>query len=92
MILDDSSSALDLATDAALRKAINGLNGKMTTFIVSQRISCIMQADKIAVLDNGRLLGFDTHENLMKDCEIYKEIYSSQFPENNKASKREGEL
>ena len=92
LILDDSSSALDLATDAALRKAINGLNGKMTTFIVSQRISCIMQADKIAVLDNGRLLGFDTHENLMKDCEIYKEIYSSQFPENNKASKREGEL
>ena len=92
LILDDSSSALDLATDAALRKAINGLNGKMTTFIVSQRISCIMQADKIAVLDNGRLLGFDTHENLMKDCKIYKEIYSSQFPENNKASKREGEL
>ena len=77
LILDDSASALDFATDAALRKAIHGLEGKMTTFLVSR----IKQADKILVLGNGELAGQGTHEELMKNCEVYQEIYYSQFPE-----------
>ena len=81
LILDDSSSALDFATDAALRKAIHALSGGMTTFIVSQRIACIRQADKILVLDNGALAGAGTHDELMRSCEVYREIYFSQFPE-----------
>ena len=80
LILDDSSSALDFATDAALRKAIHALSGGMTTFIVSQRIACIRQADKILVLDNGALAGAGTHDELMRSCEVYREIYFSQFP------------
>lgn len=81
LILDDSASALDFATDAALRKAIHGLEGKMTTFLVSQRVAGIKQADKILVLGNGELTGQGTHEELMKNCEVYQEIYYSQFPE-----------
>ena len=81
LILDDSLSALDFATDAALRKAIGGLEGNVTTFLVSQRISGIRQADKILVLDDGELAGQGTHEELMKTCETYQEIYYSQFPE-----------
>ena len=86
LILDDSLSALDFATDAALRKAIGGLEGNVTTFLVSQRISGIRQADKILVLDDGKLAGQGTHEELMKNCETYQEIYYSQFPEERPAA------
>lgn len=81
LILDDSLSALDFATDAALRKAIGGLEGNVTTFLVSQRISGIRQADKILVMEDGALAGQGTHEELMKNCKTYQEIYYSQFPE-----------
>lgn len=91
LILDDSSSALDFATDAALRKAIHALSGSMTTFIVSQRIACIRQADEILVLDNGRLAGRGTHDELMNDCALYREIYFSQFPEERSAWEKGGE-
>ncbi len=79
LILDDSSSALDYATDAALRKALKGL--KTTVVIVSQRASAVRDADKIVVLDDGRLAGLGTHEELMHACEIYREIYFSQCGE-----------
>ena len=79
LIMDDSASALDFATDYALRKAIHKLD--MTVFIVSQRTSSVRNADLILVLDDGRLVGKGTHQELMKDCEIYQEIYYSQFPE-----------
>ena len=79
LILDDSSSALDYATDLALRKGINALEYKPTVFIVSQRTSSIMQADKIVVLDDGVLVGVGKHENLLKSCEVYREIYNSQY-------------
>ena len=91
LILDDSSSALDFATDAALRKAIHALSGGMTTFIVSQRIACIRQADKILVLDNGALAGAGTHDELMCSCEVYREIYFSQFPEERANYEKGGE-
>ena len=91
LILDDSSSALDFATDAALRKAIHALSGGMTTFIVSQRIACIRQADKILVLDNGALAGAGTHDELMRRCEVYREIYFSQFPEERASYEKGGE-
>ena len=91
LILDDSSSALDFATDAALRKAIHALSGGMTTFIVSQRIACIRQADKILVLDNGALAGAGTHDELMRSCEVYREIYFSQFPEERANYEKGGE-
>ena len=81
LILDDSLSALDFATDATLRKAIGELEGNVTTFLVSQRISGIRQADKILVMDDGELAGQGTHEELMETCETYQEIYYSQFPE-----------
>ena len=81
LILDDSSSALDYATDAALRRAIRSLNGTTTTFLVSQRIACVRQSDRILVLDNGMLAGCGTHDELMCSCEVYQEIYYSQFPE-----------
>ena len=77
LILDDSSSALDYATDAALRKEIRGL--KTTTFIVSQRASSVMHADKIVVLDDGKAVGIGKHEELLSSCEAYKEIYLSQY-------------
>ncbi len=91
LILDDSSSALDFATDAALRKAIHALSGGMTTFIVSQRIACIRQADNILVLDNGALAGAGTHDELMRSCEVYREIYFSQFPEERANYEKGGE-
>ena len=78
LILDDSSSALDYMTDYKLRNAINKMN--MTIFIVSQRSSSVMNCDKIIVLDDGKLVGFDNHENLLKNNEVYQEIYYSQFP------------
>lgn len=79
LILDDSASALDFATDARLRKAIREMKQKMTVFIVSQRASSIMHADKILVLDDGRIAGMGTHEVLLENCDIYREIYESQF-------------
>lgn len=79
LILDDSSSALDYATDLALRKAINALAYKPTVFIVSQRTSSIMQADKIVVLDDGDMVGLGKHEELLATCEVYREIYNSQY-------------
>lgn len=82
LILDDSASALDYATDAALRKAIAGLQEKPTVFIVSQRASSIQYADKILVLEDGELAGAGTHSELLDTCQVYQEIYYSQFPEN----------
>ena len=84
LILDDSASALDFATDASLRKAIHNLEGNMTTFIVSQRTSSIMHADLILVLDDGLLVGKGTHQELLESCEVYKEIYESQFKKGGK--------
>lgn len=80
LILDDSASALDYATDAALRSAIRKLGGHMTVFIVSQRAASIRHADQIIVLDDGRIVGIGTHEELLEQCEVYQEIYYSQFP------------
>ena len=79
LILDDSASALDYATDAKLRAAIAALPGNMTVFIVSQRTASIMHADKIIVLDDGKIVGMGTQEELLEKCEVYKEIYNSQF-------------
>ena len=79
LILDDSSSALDYATDAALRHAIKELPGDMTVFIVSQRTSSIQHADIILVLDDGRLVGAGRHEELLESCQVYREIYESQY-------------
>ena len=79
LILDDSASALDFATDAALRKAIRELDKKMTVFIVSQRTSSLMHADLILVLDDGKTVGMGTHEELLSNCPVYQEIYESQF-------------
>ena len=84
LILDDSASALDMATDQRLRTAIRGLSFNPTVFIVSQRASGIRDADMILVLDDGHIAGSGTHEQLMKDCETYREIYYSQFPEERK--------
>lgn len=90
LILDDSSSALDFATDAALRSAIHGLGSGVTTFLVSQRIACIRQADQILVLDNGSLAGVGTHEELLERCGLYQEIFDSQFP--GEREKKEGNV
>ena len=79
LILDDSASALDYATDAKLRAALRSLEGQTTVFIVSQRASTIMHADKIIVLDDGEVAGLGTHEELLASCEIYQEIYYSQY-------------
>ncbi len=79
LILDDSSSALDFATDAALRIAIGSMKHKPTLFIVSQRTSAIQYADKIVVLDDGSVVGIGIHEELMNTCEVYREIYDSQY-------------
>lgn len=85
LILDDSASALDLATDAALRKALQQIPYKPTTFIVSQRTSSLLHADQILVLDDGVLVGKGTHEELLASCEIYREIHETQV-----GTKREG--
>ena len=80
LILDDSASALDYATDAALRMAIRNMKNAPTTFIVSQRAASVRFADQILVLDDGCLVGKGTHEELLESCEVYQEIYYSQFP------------
>lgn len=79
LILDDSASALDFATDAALRKSLRELDYHPTVFIVSQRTSSIQHADRIIVLDDGTAVGIGTHDELMKSCSVYQEIYNSQF-------------
>ena len=78
LILDDSTSAVDTATDASIRKAISGRIEGLTKVIISQRILSIQDADRIIVMDNGRVAAFDTHENLLKTCEIYRDIYEMQ--------------
>ena len=79
LILDDSASALDMATDARLRRAIANLDYKPTTFVISQRCASVMGADLILVLDDGRLVGKGTHGELMEECAVYREIWESQF-------------
>ena len=81
LIMDDSASALDFATDANLRKSIRTLCGDTTVFIVSQRASSVMFADKIVVLDDGRVSDIGTHNDLLSRSEIYREIYKTQFEE-----------
>lgn len=91
LILDDSASALDYATDAALRRSLKEMPGETTVFIVSQRASSLMHADIIIVLDDGNVAGMGTHEELLTSCEVYQEIYYSQFERSDKESKKEGE-
>lgn len=79
LILDDSTSALDYATDARLRECLKAATNTMTTFIVSQRTSSIQSADKIVVLEDGKIAGFGTHKYLLENCEVYQEIYDSQY-------------
>lgn len=81
LIMDDSASALDFATDARLRRAIKEETGDMTVFLVSQRASTIQNADQIIVLEDGRMAGLGRHEELLKSCEIYREICLSQLSE-----------
>ena len=88
LILDDSASALDYATDAKLRKSLKELTFKPTIFIVSQRTSSIQHADNIVVLDDGELVGQGTHDELLKTCDVYEEIYSSQYKDTAKESKK----
>lgn len=85
LILDDSSSALDYATDAALRKELKSLPSDVTVFLVSQRTSSIRHADHILVLEDGKAAGWGTHEELLKSCEIYREIYESQYGKGGRA-------
>lgn len=84
LILDDSASALDYATDAALRKSIASIESRPTVFIVSQRTSSLMHADQIIVLDDGRVVGIGRHEELLHNCPVYQEIYYSQYPKEEK--------
>jgi len=79
LILDDSASALDFATDAALRRALRELPDDITVFIVSQRTSSIAHADRILVLEDGEMAGIGTHEELLESCSVYREIHESQF-------------
>ena len=81
MILDDSSSALDYKTDAALRKAIERDYGDTTMIMIAQRVSSIMNLTNILVLDNGRIIGYGPHEHLMETCPTYNDIYHSQMGE-----------
>lgn len=85
LILDDSASALDYATDARLRKAIREMKGAPTVFVVSQRTSSIHSADKIIVLEDGRIVGMGTHMDLLKNCQVYQEIYDSQYQDREEA-------
>lgn len=91
LILDDSASALDYATDASLRKALREMPGETTVFIVSQRASSLMHADTIIVLDDGDVAGMGTHEELLKNCQVYQEIYYSQFERKEEDQRKEGE-
>ncbi len=79
LILDDSASALDYATDASLRRAIRAMDHRPTTFIVSQRASSVRFADQIIVLDDGRVAGIGTHDKPLASCPVYQEIYASQY-------------
>jgi ABC-type multidrug transport system fused ATPase/permease subunit len=79
LILDDSSSALDYATDAALRRALRSLPENPTVFLISQRTSSIRHADRILVLEDGEAVGLGTHTELLKGCEVYREIHESQY-------------
>ena len=88
LILDDSASALDFATDAKLRKAIREMEGGPTVFIVSQRTSSIRYADRIVVLDDGEAVGVGTHEELLESCQVYREIYESQFQQSERKEVR----
>lgn len=81
LIFDDSASALDYATDARLRSSIRNMPGERTVFIISQRTASILHADRILVLDDGKLVGSGKHEELLSSCDVYREIYYSQFPE-----------
>lgn len=90
LILDDSASALDFATDARLRAALRNLHGNKTIFIVSQRTSSIQFADQIIVMDDGQVAGIGTHEQLLEQCEIYREIYESQFKKEDLQKTNEG--
>lgn len=90
LILDDSASALDYATDAALRKALKEMPGETTVFIISQRASSLMHADLIIVLDDGNVAGMGTHEELLQSCEVYQEIYYSQFERKADQEEKEG--
>ena len=76
--MDDSASALDFATDYNLRKAIKNNTNNMTVFIISQRVNTIKNADQIVVLDKGEIVGIGTHNNLLENCKVYNEIYTSQ--------------
>ena len=78
LILDDSTSAVDTATDAKIRRAFREEIPGTTKFIIAQRVSSIMDADRILVMENGRIDGFDTHENLLRTNEIYREVYETQ--------------
>lgn len=79
LILDDSSSALDFATDAALRRALNETSKEMTVLLVSQRVSTVRQADQIIVFEEGRIAGIGSHEELLAGCGVYQEICESQL-------------
>ena len=91
LILDDSASALDYATDAAMRSAISALPYHPTVFIVSQRAGSVLHADRILVLEDGEAAGYGTPDELLKSCEIYREIYYCQFPDEENRSEKKGE-
>ena len=90
LVLDDSASALDFATDAALRQAIHHMEGDTTVFIVSQRAASIQYADQIVVLDDGKVVGLGKHDELLRECSVYQEIYYSQFPKETVVPKESG--
>ena len=79
LILDDSTSAVDAVTETAIRRSLRELSGGMTTIVVAQRISSVPAADRILVLDDGEMVGFGPHDELMGKCEVYRDIYDSQI-------------
>ena len=79
LVLDDTTSAVDMETESYIQKQLDNINHSCTTFIIAYRISSIRNADKILVLDNGQIIEQGTHEELLENCEIYREIYESQF-------------